>query len=437
MSILSGSLTLNGSITSSGDISFTTSGSGVIQTLTTIAANGTASYDGFSNTTASLNFGINLINYATSQSYCVKLPQPVTGKSVIVINKSGIDIKVFPSNTGGDINGNINGFATVPSNGTSYAFNCYENPLPGGWSILATNSTNQTLISEVISGSLGPKVYPNAGWEDSKNNFVFINNILKASGSAIASFPPQWNFLAPIVSDPQYQVGNSYSNGWGTYQWLNTRQFPTDSWRRINSITLVTNLTGSTAITSQIGWNMTLGFETHFYFASNPTLRYVGGFWDNNTGYPNVDPAFTNFYNNVQTPWAAANDGNGYPSMTGYGGSGNGPVASTVSITPGTFTAGGISPNLAANAGDPGTARFTINLPQQYIASFFGYTDLGARYIGSFTPDQYYYNGVSWVPVGTLDAYSAKCWGIGMYHNSPSLSFLDLKISPQYNVTLN
>jgi len=429
------SLTIVGSTTSSGDISFSTLGSGVVQTLTTLGANGTASYAGFSNTTASLNFGINLIDYAASQDYCVKLPQPVTGKSVIVVNKSGIDIKVFPSNVGGDINGNINGFAVVPSNGTSYVFNCYENPLPGGWSVLSTSGTTQTLISEVISGSITAKTYPAAGWENTRPNFAFINNTLKASGSSFAGIPPQFNFLVPTF-DPQYQVGDSsvYSN---SSQYINSRQFPTNSWRRINSITLVTNLTGSIAVTSQIQWNMSLGFETHFYFASDPSLRYIGGFWDQNTGYPNVDPAYTNWRTNVYSPWAAANDGNGYPAQFGYGGSGTGPVTSTVSITPGTFTAGGASPYLAVNAGDPGTARFTINLPQQYMASFFGHTDLGARYISSFTPNQYYYNGVSYVPVGQLDAYQAKCWGIGMYNNSTVFSFPDLKIAPQYNVTLN
>ena len=55
----------------------------------------------------------------------------------------------------------------------------------------------------------------------------------------------------------------------------------------------------------------------------------------------------------------------------------------------------------------------------------------------SFTPNQYYYNGVSWVPVGTLDAYNVKSWGIGMWNNSSTLSFPELKIIPQYNITLN
>ena len=195
----------------------------LIQTLTNIIPNGTASYNGFSNTTASLNYGINLITFATSQSYCIKLPQPVTGKSVIVVNKSGIDIKVFPSNIGGDINGNINGFAIVPPNGTSYAFNCYENPLPGGWSILSTNGTNQTLVSDAITSSVGPKLYPDVGWEAGKNKLTFINNDMQITGSTFASFPPQFNFLAPTF-DPQYQVGGTFNNGFQTYQWISAKQ---------------------------------------------------------------------------------------------------------------------------------------------------------------------------------------------------------------------
>jgi hypothetical protein len=427
MSILSGSLDLNGNIAISENISFTTSGSGVIQTLTTIAANGTASYAGFSDTTASLNFGINLINYATSQNYCVKLPQPTTGKSVTVVNKSGIDIKVFPSNIGGDINGQVNGFATIPSNGTSYLFNCYENPLPGGWSILSTSGTNQTIISEAISGSLGL-------WLSSTGSFIFVNNTIKASGSGFASFPPQTNFLVISPTDPQYQAtNNTYFYDLQPNPYLVTRQFPTDSWRRINSITLATNITGSTAITNRIVWQLFVSQQRHYYSANNPALNFPEAFWNVNTGYPNIDPAFSNYFYNVYTPWAAANDGNGV-SVSGVT---NGPVAASVTFTPGTFTADNISPYLAVNAGDPGTATFTINFPQQYIANSIGHTDLGARYIGSFTPSGYYYNGTSYVPFGPINAYNVKCWGIGMFNLSSTVALPDFKIIPQYNITLN
>jgi len=422
MSILSGSLDLNGNIAISENISFTTSGSGVIQTLTTIAANGTASYAGFSNTTASLNFGINLINYATSQNYCVKLPQPTTGKSVTVVNKSGIDIKVFPSNTGGDINGQVNGFATIPSNGTSYLFNCYENPLPGGWSILSTSGTNQTIISEAISGSLGL-------WLSSTGSFIFVNNTIKASGSGFASFPPQTNFLVIPPTDPQYQANNnSYFYDLQPTPFLSTRQFPTDSWRRINSITLVTNITGSTAITNRIVWQLFVSQQRHYYSANNPAQTFPEGFYYN---YPNWDPAFSNYFYNVYTPWAAANDGNG----AGVSGGTNGPVAASVTFTPGTFTADNISPYLAVNAGDPGTATFTINLPQQYIANSIGHTDLGARYIGSFTPIGTQFGGAPYG--GPINAYSVKCWGIGMFNLSSTVALPNFKILPQYNVTLN
>lgn len=422
MSILSGSIDLNGSIASSGNLTFSNTSSAVVQNVRTITPNGTSSFDGFSNTTATLDYGINLITTATSTNYCAKLPQPFTGKSVTVINKSGIDIQVFPSNAGGDINGGTDEGISIPSDGTSYLFNCYENPLPGGWSILSTSGTNQTIISEAISGSLGL-------WLSSTGSFIFVNNTIKASGSGFASFPPQTNFLVIPPTDPQYQANNnSYFYDLQPTPFLSTRQFPTDSWRRINSITLVTNITGSTAITNRIVWQLFVSQQRHYYSANNPAQTFPEGFYYN---YPNWDPAFSNYFYNVYTPWAAANDGNG----AGVSGGTNGPVAASVTFTPGTFTADNISPYLAVNAGDPGTATFTINLPQQYIANSIGHTDLGARYIGSFTPIGTQFGGAPYG--GPINAYSVKCWGIGMYNNSTVFSFPDLKIAPQYNVTLN
>jgi len=141
MPTLSGSFSLLGSITASGDLKFTTTGSGVVQPITSIIPTGTASFvtgttivEG-TNSTTFLQYGINLIETVTSQSYCVKLPQvPKTGKQVTVINKSGVDLWVFPSTGSGEINGDIDGYLVIPSSGQTYTFDCYENPLPGGWS---------------------------------------------------------------------------------------------------------------------------------------------------------------------------------------------------------------------------------------------------------------------------------------------------------------
>jgi hypothetical protein len=149
MSILLGSLNLNGSITASGDLRFSSTGSGIVASLTNITLSGTASFTGSTdvlfgtNTTTYLQYGINLISSgsATSSSYCCRLPLvPKTGKEVTVINNSGCEVLIFPSMEDGDINGFVNGNIIIPPNNQAYTFVCYENPLPGGWSV--TNLPN-------------------------------------------------------------------------------------------------------------------------------------------------------------------------------------------------------------------------------------------------------------------------------------------------------
>ena len=157
MSILLGSLDLNGSISASGNISFTTSGSGVIQTITEFTPTGIASgsLNALSTTTTTyLTYGINIVTTGslTTSSYCCRLPEvPKKGKSVTIINKDGVDLFVFPSTASGDINGVVDGYFTVPSDGKSYTFDCYENPLPGGWSAINIPNGNTAYNSGIIT----------------------------------------------------------------------------------------------------------------------------------------------------------------------------------------------------------------------------------------------------------------------------------------------
>ena len=44
-----------------------------------------------------------------------------------------MSILVFPSVVGGEINGVVNGFASIPNDGRAYIFYCTDNPLPGAW----------------------------------------------------------------------------------------------------------------------------------------------------------------------------------------------------------------------------------------------------------------------------------------------------------------
>jgi hypothetical protein len=110
----------------------------------TITVNGTSS-----TTTAKLNFGINIIDTSSASNFCARLPYPpVQGMSLTVINTSTQPIVLYPSITGGSINGVTNGSATIPNDGKSYIFTCWENPLPGAWS-WTPPATNQLEFVEM------------------------------------------------------------------------------------------------------------------------------------------------------------------------------------------------------------------------------------------------------------------------------------------------
>ena len=102
-----------------------------------------------SSTTAILNYGVNVFTTVTSTNYACKLPQPVTGKVVMISNMGTVPLYVYPSNPGGKINNlPIDAPAVVPADGKFYEFVCIENPLPGAWT-WSTPATNQIILSEM------------------------------------------------------------------------------------------------------------------------------------------------------------------------------------------------------------------------------------------------------------------------------------------------
>ena len=84
-------------------------------------------------TTSQAIYGINIINTATTSALATRLPTPTTGKQTTFVNNSSMSILVFPSVTGGKINGVVDGYASIPNDGNPYTFSCVENPLPGAW----------------------------------------------------------------------------------------------------------------------------------------------------------------------------------------------------------------------------------------------------------------------------------------------------------------
>ncbi len=82
-------------------------------------------------------YGVNVVNTSTWPStntdVATKLPDPSIGKQTVFINNSTRSILVFPSTGGGEINGVVDGFASIPNDSKPYVFYCIENPLPGAW----------------------------------------------------------------------------------------------------------------------------------------------------------------------------------------------------------------------------------------------------------------------------------------------------------------
>ena len=89
-------------------------------------------------TTSVMVYGVNVFTGVTPTNFATKLPQPVTGKSVKVINNGSTLLHIFPSNIGGRINNlPIDNAAVIPPDGNLYEFICIENPLPGAWTFSA------------------------------------------------------------------------------------------------------------------------------------------------------------------------------------------------------------------------------------------------------------------------------------------------------------
>lgn len=104
-----------------------------------------------------MNWGINLISSSFSGN-TIRLPYPpIKGRKVTVVNNSGYIVYIRPSVSGGSINGVVDGTAAVPSDGKTYDFSCWENPLPGAWSWLppATAQFDSGILSHLSPASNG------------------------------------------------------------------------------------------------------------------------------------------------------------------------------------------------------------------------------------------------------------------------------------------
>jgi len=394
MPTLSGSFNLLGSMTASGDLRFTTTGSGVVQPITSIIPTGTASFvtgttivEG-TNSTTFLQYGINLIETVTSQSYCVKLPQvPRTGKQVTVINKSGVDLWVFPSTGSGEINGDIDGYLVIPPSGQTYTFDCYENPLPGGWSSATYYPSGvQVQFTGIVSSSIGSHNNSTSG----SSVLAYINNSTKITGIGNTTLSLTGNY------DP------FLNNQWGTIgvqgDYINAHYLPNQTWRRINSVQVFTNITGSLREGLIAGYNVqTTGWL--LYQGGTSTIAPNYNYW--------LDPSWDTFKSSTYNSWIA----NNVSTDTLWGNSATSWVGGhTPSVVPGAFIP--VSPGSVYSTvvGGPGTAKYTMFFNPNVTANQVGKM-IGKTLIGTYYSSMLGYN---------IDVWTKRHWGflIKNYNNN-------------------
>jgi hypothetical protein len=360
-------------ITSSGDLRFLVAGNAVVRPIIDLVPNGTASFNpNITTTTAYANYGINLITTASAQSNCFRLPQtPVKGKTVTVINNSGINVIAFPSVAGGEVNGIINGYVILPSDGKSYSFDCYENPLPGGWSLGNSPTPGITTIS---TGEI------NWAFTNTASSVIgYVNDSIKGLGGGLAAGAPSFG-----LDLPQYVAGNSSWTWQGTnYSMAYATLFPdtipgTGVWKSIDSMQIQTNITGGLA--SSFYSTFAMGYVNELYYnPSNP--NYSPSSTQPWAYQIYQSPSYATFNANVRNPWFAARPG----TLGSYNGSGflGNPQQTITEVIPGTFTPSQASPYTSDNIGDPGTLIFNLYGFPAY-AGLLGLRMLGRNYIGSF-----------------------------------------------------
>lgn len=86
-------------------------------------------------TTTYLQTGLNVVSSASTANYCMRLPYPAVKGSVCkIVNNTSYPIVVYPSATGGSINGLAYGFAVIPADKNIYQFECWDASGSSMWS---------------------------------------------------------------------------------------------------------------------------------------------------------------------------------------------------------------------------------------------------------------------------------------------------------------
>ena len=201
-------------------------------------------------TTSYLNYGVNNVTTASPTAYAIRLPYPPQkGKQVIIVNNSTMPIAVYPSVTGGSINGTLNGVGMVPNDGKAYTFYCYENPLPGAWTwtppavnqydsgeiIITTpgGSNVSSLVSPSFSVNSSSYTVPMSGLS---KDAVFKRYTDGTTGGQVVCFKPPvvWNSITKVKIYTNSLIANAATTirmpVGGGYSTINTTTNTETSW---------------------------------------------------------------------------------------------------------------------------------------------------------------------------------------------------------------
>ena len=181
-------------------------------TQTSVTASGTDI-----TTTVVLEYGkVNLV-YCDNSDYAVRLPEPILGGEVKVVNQGTKDLLIFPFDSNDSIVGLNTGSAYILSSGSlMYTFECVQNPTVGNWSVISPYngvSTKQTVtfptlrVNQSSGGGSGVKITGSTDFVASLDNQLtsgsgasltglYAQYLLdsSATGSFIVDFSPFQNF---------------------------------------------------------------------------------------------------------------------------------------------------------------------------------------------------------------------------------------------------
>mgnify|MGYP003624841931 CR=1 FL=1 len=219
----------------------------IVITQTNVAANGITSADA-----TLLTAGTNLVTSSSTSNIALRLPLPVFGAVVGIVNNSSNVLELFPHSSGGSVSTGVAGASySIPADGLLYKFTCIQNPVVGVWTVtlpVGPYLTKTVSLNMVADGTYGGNT----------------------SMSAAALYGPQ--AAGPFGASPNqlYYLQAPAAN----VDWIDTPEFDTYTQHRIVSRTVTSNIPAGnlTFNASQVAYTL-MGITAQQFGTINSSIR--------------------------------------------------------------------------------------------------------------------------------------------------------------------